>query len=73
MREHFGITPPRVMNSERMRDRAVRCRADAETIGKAATKALLIEMAEMWEGLAERYEKLCPTDQDWLDRWTKDK
>jgi hypothetical protein len=26
-------------------------RADAETIGKPATKALLIEMAEMWERL----------------------
>jgi hypothetical protein len=40
-----------VMNSDHMRDRATRCRADAETIGQPATKALLIEMAEMWERL----------------------
>jgi hypothetical protein len=73
MLEHSGITSPRVMNSEHMRDRATRCRADAQTIGKPGTTALLIEMAEMWERLAERYDTLSPPDRDWLDHWTKEK
>ena len=61
------------MTSEQMRELAAQYKAKAEAVFDTQAKATLTEVAEIWEKLAERHDRLGPQKLGWLDRQTEDK